>query len=138
VVKAAYKSGADAVIETLPKRYDTLLGHWFENGNQLSGGQWQKIALARAFMCDSDLIVLDKPTSSLDPEREYEVFQHFHLLTQGKMALLISHRFSTVRMADRIAVLDQGRLSELGTHEELLALNATYARLFKRQAAAYH
>jgi ATP-binding cassette subfamily B protein len=114
-----------------------MLGRWFERGNELSGGQWQKIALGRAFMRDGAVLVLDEPTSALDAEREYAIFERFRALTAGKIALLISHRFSTVRMADRIAVLEQGRLTELGSHAELLALDGTYARLFNLQAAGY-
>jgi len=113
------------------------LGRWFEGGRELSGGQWQKIALSRAFMRDGAVLVLDEPTAALDAEREYEIFQRFRELTQGKIALLISHRFSTVRMADRIAVLEDGQISELGSHQELIALNGTYARLFNMQAEGY-
>ena len=135
--RAAEKGGADEVIDALPGKYDTMLGHWFEKGNGLSGGQWQKMALARAFMREADVLVLDEPTSALDAEREYEIFQRFRELTAGRIALLISHRFSTVRMADRIAVLEQGALIELGTHVELLKLDGTYARLFNMQAEGY-
>jgi ATP-binding cassette subfamily B protein len=134
---AAQRGGADSVARRLPRGYDTMLGRWFENGHELSGGEWQKIALGRAFMRDAELLVLDEPTAALDAEREYELFQRFRELTAGKTALLISHRFSTVRMADRIAVLDEGRLTELGTHHELLAHNGTYARLFRLQAKGY-
>jgi ATP-binding cassette subfamily B protein len=114
-----------------------MLGRWFSQGHELSGGQWQKIALGRAFMREGEVLVLDEPTASLDAEREYEIFQRFRELTAGKTALLISHRFSTVRMADRIAVIDGGELTELGTHHELLALDGTYARLFHMQAEGY-
>jgi ATP-binding cassette, subfamily B, bacterial len=137
LLNAATRGGADEVIETLPQGYDTMLGRWFDKGNELSGGQWQKIALGRAFMRDGAVLVLDEPTAALDAEREYAIFQRFRQLTMGKIALLISHRFSTVRMADRIAVLDGGKLTELGTHTELLARNGTYARLFNLQAAGY-
>ncbi len=137
LVSATERGGADEVIESLPERYETMLGRWFNNGRELSGGQWQKIALGRAFMRDSELLVLDEPTASLDAEREYEIFQRFRELTEGKTALLISHRFSTVRMADRIAVLKDGQLAELGTHQDLLALDGDYARLFHLQAAGY-
>jgi ATP-binding cassette subfamily B protein len=135
--RAAERGGADEVVAALPDKYNTMLGHWFERGNELSGGQWQKIALGRAFMRDAEVLVLDEPTSALDAEREYEIFQRFRELTAGRIALLISHRFSTVRMADRIAVLEQGKLIELGTHAELLALGGTYARLFNMQAEGY-
>ncbi len=137
IERAAEKGGADDVIAGLSEHYDTMLGHWFNRGRELSGGQWQKIALGRAFMRDADVLVLDEPTSALDAEREYEIFQRFRELTAGKIAILISHRFSTVRMADRIAVIDNGALSELGSHDELLALGGTYARLFNMQAEGY-
>jgi ATP-binding cassette subfamily B protein len=137
IVDAAGRGGADEVVGVLPEGYDTMLGRWFEKGSELSGGQWQKIALGRAFMRDSEVLVLDEPTSALDAEREYEIFQRFRELTDGKIALLISHRFSTVRMADRIAVLEDGCISEIGSHQELLALNGTYARLFNMQAEGY-
>lgn len=137
IERAAEKGGADDVIAGLSEHYDTMLGHWFVRGRELSGGQWQKIALGRAFMRDADVLVLDEPTSALDAEREYEIFQRFRELTAGKIAILISHRFSTVRMADRIAVIDNGALSELGSHDELLALGGTYARLFNMQAEGY-
>ncbi|MDB5081103.1 MAG: transporter related, partial [Chloroflexi bacterium] len=101
------------------------------------GGQWQKIALSRAFMRKSEVVILDEPTSALDAEREYEIFQRFRELTRGKMALLISHRFSTVRMADRIAVLEGRKIIELGSHQELLKMDGTYARLFNMQAEGY-
>lgn len=137
VLAAARQGGGDTVVAELPKGYDTTLGRMFDQGHELSGGQWQKIALSRAFMRESEVVVLDEPTSALDAEREYEIFQKFRELTSGKMALLISHRFSTVRMADRIAVLEDGKIIELGPHQELLALNGTYARLFNLQAEGY-
>ena len=137
IISASERGGADTVITELEKGYDTTLGRWFEGGRELSGGQWQKIALSRAFMRDGAVLVLDEPTAALDAEREYEIFQRFRELTQGKIALLISHRFSTVRMADRIAVLEDGQISELGSHQELIALNGTYARLFNMQAEGY-
>ncbi len=137
IVEAAKRGGADAVMDDLPQKYDTLLGKWFDNGHDLSGGEWQKMALSRAFMRNGNLLVLDEPTSALDAEREYEIFQRFRELTEGKMALLISHRFSTVRMADRIAVLENGQIIELGTHQELLKLGGTYAHLFNLQAEGY-
>lgn len=137
ILSASEHSGAHLVIAALPQGYDTQLGRWYSKGRELSGGEWQKIALARAFMRDSEVLVLDEPTASLDAENEYAVFQKLRELTQGKMAVLISHRFSTVRMADRIAVIEDGTIKEMGTHAELLALGGTYARLFSIQAEGY-
>jgi ATP-binding cassette subfamily B protein len=137
IVESARKSGADSVIATLPEGYETMLGRWFRGGHELSMGQWQKIALARAFMRDAEILVLDEPTASLDAATEYEIFRHFKELTEGKMAILISHRFSTVRMADRILVLEKGELAEIGSHEELLEKDGRYAELFHLQAAGY-
>jgi ATP-binding cassette subfamily B protein len=134
---AAGKSGADPVIRSLPEGYETMLGRWWNKGRDLSGGEWQKIALARAFMRDCEVIVLDEPTAALDAENEMRVFQQFRELTADKIAVLISHRFSTVRMADRIFVIDRGRISEEGTHADLLLLGGTYARLFTLQAESY-
>ena len=134
---AAQKSGADAMISAMPEGYETMLGRWFHKGRELSGGEWQKIALARAFMRDCEVLVLDEPTAALDAENEFRVFQQFRELTDDKMAVLISHRFSTVRMADRIFVIEDGRITEEGTHAELLALGGTYARLFTLQAESY-
>lgn len=134
---AARKSLADKLVESLPAGYEQLLGKRFETGVELSGGQWQKIALARAYMRDAQVYILDEPTAALDARAEYEVFQRFADLIRGKMAVLISHRFSTVRMADLILVLDNGKLLELGTHEELLAANGKYAELFTLQAQGY-
>ena len=114
-----------------------MLGRWFHGGQELSLGQWQKIALARAFMRDAEILVLDEPTASLDAQTEYEIFQHFQELTEGKMAILISHRFSTVRMADRIVVIDGGRIAEVGSHQELLHAEGIYAELFAMQAEGY-
>jgi ATP-binding cassette subfamily B protein len=113
------------------------LGNRFYQGVELSGGEWQKIALARAYMKDAQLLILDEPTSALDARAEYEVFQRFAELTRGKTAVLISHRFSTVRMADRILVLDKGEVLEIGSHEELLNKQGRYAELFKLQAMGY-
>ncbi|NWG22674.1 MAG: ABC transporter ATP-binding protein [Chloroflexi bacterium] len=137
VADAAERGGADEVVAELPHGMDTMLGRWFSEGFELSGGQWQKIALSRAFMRDGEVLVLDEPTAALDAEREYEIFQRFRELTEGKIAVLISHRFSTVRMADRIAVIEGGRIAELGSHAELVALGGTYARLFEMQAEGY-
>jgi len=134
---AAQQSLADTVVEKLPGRYDQKLGRWFGQGVDLSGGEWQKIALARAYMRDAQLLILDEPTSALDARAEYEVFQRFSELTKGRTAVLISHRFSTVRMADRILVLDKGQLLEIGTHEELLSRGGRYAELFHLQARGY-
>lgn len=114
IKNAADCGGASAIIEDMPKGYGTMLGRRWENGQELSGGEWQKIALARAFMRKAEILVLDEPTSSLDAEAEYEVFQRFGELVKGRIAVLISHRFSTVRMADRIAVLSAGKILELG------------------------
>lgn len=137
VVRAAEKSLADTVISDLPEQYEQRLGRRFQDGVELSGGQWQKIALGRAYMREAQLLILDEPTSALDARAEYEVFQRFAELTRGKSAVLISHRFSTVRMADRILVLEKGTLKEIGTHEELLKQGSTYAELFSLQAEGY-
>jgi len=134
---AARRSLAADVIDALPQRYRTMLGRRFEGGVDLSGGQWQKVALGRAYMRDAQLLILDEPTAALDARAEYEVFRRFSELTEGKMAVLISHRFSTVRMADRILVLEHGRVVEQGTHEALVALGGRYAELFALQAAGY-
>jgi ATP-binding cassette, subfamily B, bacterial len=140
VVDAARKSGAAAMIEKLPQSYETTLGRWFkslEESTQLSGGEWQKIALARAFIRDAHILALDEPTSALDARAEYEIFNHFRTLTINKTALFISHRFSTVRLADRIFVLENGHIIENGTHQDLMALEGRYAELFNLQAEAY-
>lgn len=137
IVDAAKQSMADILVQRLPDKYDQALGKRFNQGVELSGGEWQKIALARAYMKDAQLFILDEPTAALDARAEYEVFQRFADLTKGKTAVLISHRFSTVRMANRILVLDKGMLLEEGTHEELLAKNGRYAELFNLQAKGY-
>ncbi|MGA8877297.1 MAG: ABC transporter ATP-binding protein [Candidatus Korobacteraceae bacterium] len=137
IVSAAHKSLADEVIAKLPDGYEQMLGRRFESGVDLSGGEWQKLALARAYLRDAQLLVLDEPTAALDARSEFEVFERFAELTGGKMALFISHRFSTVRMADRIVVLADGRISEDGSHEKLMALGGQYAEMFELQAASY-
>ena len=137
VESAAVKSLAKSVIDHLPNGYDQMVGRRFEGGVDLSGGEWQKLALARAYMRDAQLLILDEPTATLDARAEYEVFQRFSELTRERMAVLISHRFSTVRMADRILVLADGSIQEQGTHEQLLSLGGRYAELFELQAAGY-
>ena len=137
IVDAAKQSMADILVQRLPDKYDQALGKRFNQGVELSGGEWQKIALARAYMKDAQLFILDEPTAALDARAEYEVFQRFADLTKGKTAVLISHRFSTVRMANRILVLDKGMLLEEGSHEALLAKNGRYAELFNLQAKGY-
>ncbi len=137
IVDAAERSLAAEVIDRLPLTYDQPLGKLFADGRDLSGGEWQKVAIARAYMRQAQLIILDEPTAALDARAEAEVFQRFKGLADGRSAVLISHRFSTVRMADRILVLSGGRIIESGSHEELLALGGTYADLFELQAAGY-
>ena len=134
---AAERSLADSVVQRVTGGYDQMLGKRFEGGVDLSGGEWQKVALARAYMRDAQLLILDEPTAALDARAEYEVFLRFSELTKGRMAVLISHRFSTVRMADRILVLKGGELVEQGTHEALLSLRGLYSELFQLQAAGY-
>jgi ATP-binding cassette, subfamily B, bacterial len=135
--EAAHKSLADEVVAKLTAGYEQMLGRRFESGVDLSGGEWQKIALARAYLRDAQLLVLDEPTAALDARSEYQVFQRFAELTTGKMALFISHRFSTVRMADRIVVLENGNIAEEGTHEKLTRMGGRYAEMFEMQAASY-
>jgi len=135
---AARKGLADEFIQTLPQGYATQLGRWFKDGRELSGGQWQKIALARAFMREqADILILDEPTAAMDAKAEAEVFQHFQAMARHQILILISHRFSTVRQADQIAVMDRGRIIELGSHDELIRLGGQYATLFELQARAY-
>jgi ATP-binding cassette subfamily B protein len=134
---ASRKSLADEVIAKLPLQYDQMLGRRFEKGVDLSGGEWQKIALARAYLRNAQLLILDEPTAALDAKSEFEVFHRFAELTTGKMALFISHRFSTVRMADRIVVLENGNIAEDGNHEQLSRLGGRYAEMFEMQAASY-
>ncbi len=136
--EAAGKGMADVFIEDLPTGYATQLGKWFKDGQELSGGQWQKIALSRAFMrTDADILVLDEPTAAMDAAAEARIFEHFRQLTQNRIAILISHRFSTVRMASQIIVIENGRIIERGTHEQLMGLGGHYANLFSLQAAGY-
>ena len=125
------------VIERLPQQYGQVIGKLFRGGVDLSGGEWQKIAIARAYMRDAQVLILDEPTAALDARSEFEVFQRFKDLSQGKTAVLISHRFSSVRMADRILVLAEGEMESAGTHHELLAAGGRYAELFELQAAGY-
>ena len=137
IEQAAAKSGADRVIRKFPSGYQQMLGRRFDGGLDISGGEWQKLALARAYLRNSQILILDEPTASLDARSEHEVFQRFAELTEGKMALLISHRFSTVRMADRILVLERGQITEQGSHHQLIARGGRYAEMFELQAANY-
>ena len=136
--QAAEKGMAEPFIDKLPERYDTQLGKWFKGGRELSGGQWQKIALARAFMrTEADLLVLDEPTATMDAAAEATIFEHFRDLSRGKMTILISHRFSSVRMAEQIVVIEKGRIVERGSHQQLMAHDGQYAYLFSLQAEGY-
>nr|MBA3240744.1 ABC transporter ATP-binding protein [Acidobacteriota bacterium] len=137
IVSAAEKSLAAALLDRLPLKYRQMLGRRFDGGVDLSGGEWQKVALARAYMRDAQVLILDEPTAALDARAEYEVFRRFAELMRGRMALIISHRFSTVRMADRIVVLDEGRVVEEGSHDELVTRGGLYAELFALQAEGY-
>jgi ATP-binding cassette, subfamily B, bacterial len=137
VEAAAGDAGVDEVIRGLPHGYDTMLGKWFEEGEELSVGEWQKVALARAFVRDAQILVFDEPTSALDPETEWRVFEHIKELARGRAVVLISHRFSTVRTADRIHILDGGRIIESGAHDELMARGGRYAHMYEVQARAY-
>ena len=138
VTAAARKGMADPFVRDLPQSYQTQLGTWFKGGKELSGGQWQKIALSRAFMRSrADVLILDEPTAAIDARAEAEIFAHFRELTADKMSIIISHRFSTVRMADHIIVLDKGRIIEQGSHQQLLAQGGQYATLFTLQARGY-
>lgn len=134
---AAEKGGAAGVIDALPQKYDTVLGGWFESGQELSSGQWQKLAVARAFMRDAEILILDEPTAAIDAEAEHELFRRFQALAADRTAIIISHRFSTVRIADRIAVLHGGQMVELGSHAQLVEQDGRYAHLFRLQAQGY-
>jgi ATP-binding cassette, subfamily B, bacterial len=137
VRRAAEEGGASSVVEALPRGYDTMLGGWFEKGQELSAGQWQKLGVSRAFMRDAEVLILDEPTASIDAEAEHALFERFQRLAADRTAIVISHRFSTVRMADRIAVLHDGRLLELGSHAQLMEQDGRYAHLFRLQARGY-
>jgi len=137
IVKAARQAGADELIAGLRNGYDTILGKWFGDGEELSIGEWQKIALARAFLREAQIIVLDEPTSAIDAQAEYEIFEKFHQLAKGRTAILISHRLSTVKMANCIYVLDNGKIVESGSHDELVYRGGKYAHLFEMQAQNY-
>ena len=137
IARAAKRSQADAVIARLPGGYEQMIGKRFKNGVELSGGEWQKMAIARAYMREAEVLILDEPTAALDARSEFEVFKRFKELSEGKTAILISHRFSSVRMADRILVLADGKVEAAGTHEELVAQSGRYAELFELQAAGY-
>jgi ATP-binding cassette subfamily B protein len=137
IEEAAERSRASDVIDKLPGGYDQMIGKRFRNGVELSGGEWQKVAIARAYMRDAQVLILDEPTAALDARAEFEVFQRFKEVSEGRTAVLISHRFSSVRMADRILVLANGQVESQGTHDELVAAAGRYAELFELQAASY-
>ncbi len=137
IKQAAAQTDADKKIESFPLRYDTLLGRWFKGGEELSMGQWQMMAISRAFFRDAEIVVLDEPSSALDPETEINIFSKLKKLIRGRSALIISHRYSTVKMADRILVLDKGQIVEQGSHEELMAMDGKYTRLYNSQAKGY-
>jgi ATP-binding cassette subfamily B protein len=137
VIEALQNARSEWLLKKMPNGLDSKVGRLFEGGQDLSGGEWQRLALARLMYRDADIWVLDEPTSSLDPEAEASIFAELKENLKGRIGIVISHRFSTVRIADCIAVIDGGRVSELGTHEELLASQGRYARLFELQAAAY-
>ena len=135
---AASKGMADSFIKDLPDAYRTQLGTWFKDGKELSGGQWQKVALSRAFMRNkADILILDEPTAAIDAKAEAEIFSHFRDLTDDKISIIISHRFSTVRMADHIMVLEEGEITEEGSHAELMEKKGQYSNLFELQARGY-
>jgi len=135
--QAAARADVDRIIETFPKEYDTTLGRWFKGGEELSIGQWQMVAIARAFFRGAQLVILDEPSSALDPDTEKNIFASLKNLMKGRSALIVSHRYSTVRMADKILVMDQGRIVEQGSHDDLMRLNGKYARLYTTQAGGY-
>jgi len=137
IITAAQLSGADSVIRSLPQGYETILGKLFEEGEELSIGQWQKIAIARAFLREAQILILDEPTSALDAKAESEIFKRYHQLTKDRTAILISHRLSTVRMVDTIYVLENGRIVEHGHHDDLIRRGGSYAQLFEKQARHY-
>ncbi len=137
IERAAQAAGADEVIRGLRDGYDTVLGKWFEDGEELSVGEWQKVALARAFVRDAEILVFDEPTSALDPLAEWKAFEQIRELAQGRAVILISHRFSTVHLADHIHLVEHGRIVESGSHDELIALGGTYAEMYEVQARAY-
>ena len=138
IERAVEQGGAAALVANMATGIETPLGRWFQNGVELSGGQWQKVALARGFMREqADILVLDEPTAALDAEAEQAVFERFKELSKGKTTLIISHRFPTVRLSDRILVLENNGISEDGTHDALVAANKTYAHLYSMQAAGY-
>ena len=137
IVRAAERAGAHKKIASLPAGYDTLLGKWFADGEELSDGEWQKVALARAFLREAKIIILDEPTSALDAKAEYELFNKFHQLSVGRTAILISHRLSTVKMTDHIYFLEDGVILESGSHDELIDRGGKYAYMFERQAQHY-
>ncbi|MGB7271648.1 MAG: ATP-binding cassette domain-containing protein, partial [Geitlerinemataceae cyanobacterium] len=136
--RAAENAGAKSTISGLESGYQTMLGKVFDGGTDLSGGQWQKIGLARAFTIAAPILILDEPTAALDAIAEYELFQKFRQLTQGKMTFFVSHRFSTVLLADRIVVLDNHQIVAVGSHTELIEQNGLYAKMFRLQASSYH
>jgi ATP-binding cassette subfamily B protein len=137
IKQAAGLAGTDKKIESFTSGYDTLLGRWFKNGEELSIGQWQMMAIARAFFRDAEIVILDEPSSALDPETEKNIFSGLKHLIKDKSALIISHRYSTVKMADKILVLDKGHIIEQGSHNELMQLNGKYAKLYNTQADSY-
>jgi ATP-binding cassette subfamily B protein len=137
VAGAAERAGAEGFIADLPARYDNMLGRWFEGGRQLSGGQWQRLALSRLYFRGGSVLIFDEPTAALDADAEFEVIETLRAHARGRITIIVSHRFSTVRMAERIVVLQAGRVIETGTHDELLARHGVYARMFLRQARGY-